>query len=138
LISHLSLNHLSLTDPVEGRAALQEILSLYDFSDSGAGQQRSAVTRQLIDGIEGVSSRPVVGRTGAPTASGYCRGTEVTIEFDEQKYVDTGLFLFACVLERFLGLYASVNSFSQLAAATRQRQGLLKKWPPRAGEQPLL
>jgi type VI secretion system protein ImpG len=138
LISHLSLNHLSLTDPVEGRAALQEILSLYDFSEAGAGQQRAAVARRLIEGIVGLSSRPVVGRTGAPTASGYCRGTEVTIEFDEQKYVDTGLFLFASVLERFLALYASVNSFSQLAATTSQRRGLLKKWPPRAGEQPLL
>ena len=40
LLSHLNLNHLSLTDPVEGRAALQELLSLYDFSDPEAGQQR--------------------------------------------------------------------------------------------------
>src|SRR5262249_34006899 len=39
LISHLSLNYLSVTDPVEGREALQEILRLYDFSDPEAGQQ---------------------------------------------------------------------------------------------------
>lgn len=138
LISHLSLNHLSLTDAVEGRSALQEILRLYDFSDPEAGQHLAAVTQQLIDGITGVSSRRVVGRTGSPTSSGFCRGVEVTIEFDEQKYVGSGLFLFACVLERFLGLYVSINSFSQLVARTKQGEGYLKKWPPRTGDQVLL
>ena len=41
---------------------------------------------------------------------------------------------FACVLERFLGLYSSINSFSQLVARTKQGEGYFKKWPPRAGE----
>ena len=64
----------------------------------------------------------VVGRP--PSASGgFCRGVEITIELDEAKYVGTGAFLFACVLERFLGLYCSINSFSQLVASTRQGKG---------------
>lgn len=138
LLSHLNLNHLSLTDPEEGRQALLEILRLYDFSDPQAGQQLAAVTQQLIEGISSVASRRVVGRTGSPTSSGFCRGTEVVIEFDEQKYVGSGLYLFACVLERFLGLYVSINSFSQLVAKTKQGEGILKRWPPRAGEHPLL
>ncbi|MCI0423931.1 MAG: type VI secretion system baseplate subunit TssF, partial [Acidobacteria bacterium] len=46
--------------------------------------------------------------------------------------------LFASVLERFLGLYASVNSFSQLVARTQQREGVLKQWPARAGVQIVL
>ena len=33
LVSHLSLNHLSMSHGTEGRDALQEILRLYDFSD---------------------------------------------------------------------------------------------------------
>lgn len=138
LISHLSLNHLAISDPVEGREALQEILKLYDFSDPEAGQQLAAVTRNVIEGILSVGSRRVVGRTGAETASGFCRGIEVTLELDEQRYVGIGAYLFACVLERFLGLYASINSFSQLVAKTKQGEGYLKKWPPRAGEQRLL
>jgi type VI secretion system protein ImpG len=138
LLSHLNLNHLSLSDPVEGRDALQEILRLYDFSDPEAGQQLAAVTRHVIDGILAVNSRPVVGRTGGPTAAGFARGTEVTIEFDEEKYVGTGMFLFACVLERFLGLYVSINSFSQLVGRSKQGEGYFKKWPPRAGDVPLL
>jgi type VI secretion system protein ImpG len=138
LVSHLALNHLSISDPVEGHQALQEILKLYDFSDAELGRQQAAVTRQLIEGVTSVQSRPVVGRIGGPIASGFCRGTEVTIEFDEEKYIGTGVFLFASVLERFLGLYASINSFSQLIARTKQGEGYLKKWPPRAADLPLL
>jgi type VI secretion system protein ImpG len=139
LISHLALNHLSLSDPIEGRQALQEILRLYDFSDPEAGQQLAEVTRQVIEGITSVSSRRVVGRVGpAEVASGFCRGVEVAIEFDERQYVGTGVFLFASVLERFLGLYASINSFTQLIATIQQREGILKKWPPRAGDRQLL
>ncbi|MBA2379656.1 MAG: type VI secretion system baseplate subunit TssF, partial [Blastocatellia bacterium] len=48
------------------------------------------------------------------------------------------MFLFACVLERFMGLYASVNSFNQLTIASEQREEPLKTFPPRAGEQVLL
>jgi type VI secretion system protein ImpG len=138
LVSHLALNHLSISDPVEGTAALQEILKLYDFSDAEAGQEMEAVNQQLIAGINAVSSRRVVGRTGAEISSGFCRGIEVTVEFDEPKYIGRGVFLFASVLERFLGLYASINSFSQLIARTKQGEGFLKKWPPRAADLQLL
>lgn len=138
LISHLTLNHLSLTDSVEGRQALQEMLRLYDFSDQNGHLQRSAVNRRQIEGILSVSSRRVVGRVGGAAASGFCRGVEVTVELDPTKYVGTGEYLFACVLERFLALYASVNSFTQLVARTKGVDGYLKKWPPRAGEMQLL
>jgi type VI secretion system protein ImpG len=129
LISHLSLNYLSICEG--GREALQEILKLYDSADS-------AVIRQQIAGITEVSSRRVVGRPGSMPWNGFCRGTEVTIQFDEEKYVGSGVFLFASVLEKFLGLYASLNSFVQLIATSQQREEPLKRWPPRAGEQVLL
>ena len=138
LVSHLSLNHLSIGDALEGRAALQELLRLYDFSDPESGQQLAEVNRLLIDGVTGVQSRRVLGRTGAGAASGFCRGVEVTVELDEEKYLGTGAYLFASVLERFFGLYASLNSFTQLVARTRQGEGVLRKWPPRAGEQVLV
>lgn len=135
LISHLSLHHLSLTDDTEGRLALQEMLQLYDFAEISE-QQR--INQNLIEGIQEVKCRPVVSWTGNEVAGGFCRGTEVTITFDEQKYIGSGLYLFGCVLERFLGLYVSVNSFTQLVARTLKKQEILKKWQPRAGEQPLL
>jgi type VI secretion system protein ImpG len=128
-ISHLSLNYLSICEG--GREALQELLKLYDFSDS-------AVVQQQIEGIIDVRSRRVVGRPASMPWNGFCRGTEVTMAFDEEKYVGSGLYLFASVLEKFLGLYVSLNSFTQLIAVTQQRERPLKQWPPRAGEQILL
>jgi len=131
LISHLSLNHLSLTDEKEGADALREILTLYDFADSGE-------TRAMIEGILSVRSRRVVGRVAGDLRGGFCRGVEVTLHFDEDRFAGSGLFLFASVLERFLGLYCSVNSFSKLIAAANKREGELRRWPPRAAETVLL
>jgi type VI secretion system protein ImpG len=149
LISHLSLNHLSLTDAVAGSTsiqdsmvaagkkispaadALREILKLYDFADSEK-------TKAEIESVVNVFSRRVVGRTGGDVSGGFCRGVEVNVTFDEGKFPDHGVFLFATVIERFLALYTSINSFTQFVATTRQREGILKRWTPRAGEKTLL
>ncbi len=125
LISHLSLNCLSLVQG--GEDALKETLRLYDFEDSPA-------TRQQINGIVSVESSAVTKRIG----QSFCRGVEVTITFDEDKFIGTGLYLFASVLERFLGQYVSLNSFSQLVAKTIQKKEVLRKWPPRNGNRVLL
>lgn len=134
LVSHLSLNHLSIADGQLGKDALQELLRLYDYSDPEAGQQLANINKQTIDGLVSVNHRRVVGRQEGT----FCRGIEVTLEFDETKYSAYGIYLFAAVLERFFALYASLNSFSQLVVRSRQREGVVKKWPPRAGEVPLL
>lgn len=131
LVSHLSLNHLSLADAGEGPDALREVLKLYDFADS-------AETRSMIDGVLSVRSRRVVGRAGGDGRAAFCRGVEVAVHFDEDRFAGSGLYLFACVLERFFGLYCSVNSFSRLIATTNKREGELRRWPPRAGETVLL
>ncbi|MBL8193174.1 MAG: type VI secretion system baseplate subunit TssF [Blastocatellia bacterium] len=132
LISHLSLNYLSIVESKENSAeALREILLLYDFVDSPA-------TRKQIYGIEKVSSRRVVRQIGPRIGTGFVRGTECSIEFDEDQFVGSGVFLFACVLERFLALYTSLNSFSQLKISTKQREGWVKTWLPRLGDQILL
>lgn len=131
LISHLSLNHLSLADSREGLDALRAVLGLYDPADN-------AVTQQQISGITRVAGRRVAGRVGRGTGGAVCQGIEVTVEFDETHYVGSGALLLASVLERFLGMYASINSFTQLVARTKQREGILKRWPPRSGERPPL
>jgi type VI secretion system protein ImpG len=139
LISHLSLNYLSLAEETKGREALQEILGLYDFSDPQAGQQQlAAVTREFIEGITHVGSRRVIGRLARAGLSDFCRGLEVAIELDEDKFPGVGVFLFTCVLERFLAMYVSSNSFVQLAAKRTGQSGAFKKWPPRPGDLPSL
>ena len=135
LVSHLSLNHLTLdaAAPEESAEALREMLRLYDFSDPAVSHQQADVNAQLIEGILKVAGRPAVHRS----AVGFVRGTDVEVTFDADKYVGTGLYLFACVLECFLGLYTSINSSTRLVAATRQGRRY-DGWPPRAGEHRLL
>ena len=131
LISQLSLNHLSLSDSENGLDSLREILRLYDFADG-------AVTRHQIEGISALASRRVAGRTGRGVGNAVCQGLEIAIEFDETSFVGSGVYLFASVLERFLGMYASINSFTQLVARVKGREGTLRRWPPRAGDRTLL
>ena len=131
LVSHLTLNHLSITDGQEGTDALKEILRLYDVRDS-------AETRAMIDGIMQVTSRAVTGRAPTRGPAGFCRGTEVAIQFDEGRFAGSGLFLFASVLERFLALYCSINSFIRLTATVKGREGKLRQWTSRAGDLRLL
>lgn len=132
LISHLNLNYLSLVSGSNGvPEALQEILHLYNFNDS-------SVTRKQILGITGIESKKVVRQIGGRIGTGFVRGLQTTLTFDEEEFVGSGMFLFACVLERFLGLYASVNSFNQVVLRTEQREESIKTFPPRAGEQDLL
>jgi len=131
LISHLSLNHLSLSDVAEGAEALREILKLYDFRDSPE-------TRAVIDGIAGVSSRVSAARVASEGRAAVCRGLEVTVDFDEKAFSGSGLFLLASVLERFLALYCTINSFTRLVARVTGRAGVLRTWHPRAGDRVLL
>jgi len=132
LISHLNLNYLSLVNDEDNKPeALQEILNLYNFTDS-------AVIRKQILGLTSIESRKVVRQIGGRIGAGFVRGIETTITFDEEQYVGSGMFLFACVLERFLGLYSSLNSFNQVVLRTEQREEIIKRFPPRAGEQDLL
>lgn len=131
LVSHLLLNHLSLSDLEQGPEALREILRLYDFRDE-------AETRARIESILSVRCRRGAARAPGPDMGVLCRGIDVEIEFDAQRFSDQGLYLFAAVLERFLALYGSINSFTRLTATIRGRSGVFKQWPARAGETVLL
>ncbi|MFL5329319.1 MAG: type VI secretion system baseplate subunit TssF [Gemmataceae bacterium] len=138
LLSHMNLNYLSLSDPVQGREAIQEYLRLYDFADPKTDAQLAAVAAQAVEGLISVRSERTVQFTGSQTGGGYARGVAIDIELDEEKYTGVGAYLFASVLERFLALYVSVNSFTQLTARTRRKDTEAWKWPPRAGEQAML
>ncbi len=129
LISMLSLNYLSLVD--RGADAFKEVLRLYDFSNSTEGERH-------IQGIVGIESEPMHAPFHGEHGLSFARGRRVSIEFDEDDFTGGGVYLFASVIERFLGLYSSLNSFSRLVATTRQRSGVLRAWPPRSGTKPLL
>ncbi len=125
LISHLSLNYLSLVD--QNGQGLKELLKLYDIHDS-------AVTRQQIEGLETVEYNHVTMRIGRS----FCRGIEIVLLLNEDKFVGSSVYLFAAVLERFFAQYVSINSFTRLVIKSIQRAKVIKAWPPRNGNRILL
>lgn len=131
LASHLNLNHLSLSDNASALDALQEILKLYDFKDS-------ASTRNLIDSIISMQTRPVSAPIQIDGIVGLCRGTEINLVLDPIMLSGTSSLIFASVLERFFGLYCSINSFTKLVVTLNGKDGELKRWSPRAGEKVLI
>ena len=132
LLSYLSLSYLGLDNrgAKDQGAALREMLAL--FADLSA-----QVTERQLQGLKSVSARPVtrtIRRGGGYHAA---RGTEVTITFDEKSFEGSGIFLLGAVLDRFIAEYASINSFTQVVIRSESR-GLIKTWPPRTGQGPLL
>jgi type VI secretion system protein ImpG len=126
LISHLSLNHLSLVEG--GTAALREMLGLY------RNEAIPSVSRQIA-GLTAIRSSRKMARLDSEHGLVFCQGTSIEAELDEELFAGNGPFLLASVLERFLGLYCAINSFTQLRVSTRQRRGVVWQWAPRTGEQ---
>lgn len=131
LISHLNLNHLSLAGGESATGALKEMLRLYDFKGS-------SVTRGLIDAILSVRIRPISAPLTIDGHAAMCRGSEIEIVLDDYQLSGSSSYLFASVLEHFFALYCSINSFTRVLVRLKNREGYLKKCPPRAGEKRFL
>ena len=129
LISHLSLNHLSLSEGSDSLNALREILGLYCNSNM-------PWTYKQINGITEMTVTKKSMYVGEDAWRGFCRGTEITLTFDEEAFRGSSPFLFGTVLNQFFGLYTSVNSFTQLTIRKRaQPEVIWKQWEPRAGDE---
>ncbi len=127
LVSHLSLNHLSLAS---GPEALREILGLHDAL-------QSPENRNVIASVLDVKSQAKSMRIMAGGLPGIVRGLEVELRLDPARLEASGLYLFASVLERFIARYASVNSFVELVVSTDERSQEVRRWKPRAGDRTL-
>lgn len=127
LISHLSLNYLSLIerDAQGGADALRNLLALYaDSNDAGA--------RRQIEGVRNVSYQPVVRRIPILGPISYGRGLEITLTMDDASFEGAGVVVLGSVLERFFARYVTLNSFTQLRLQSTAR-GAVKTWPVRVG-----
>jgi type VI secretion system protein ImpG len=129
LISHLSLNYLSLVDANAGAgekaAALRELLSLYaDSNDSN--------TRKQIEGVRETGSAGITRALPVPGPTTFGRGLEVSVTCDESAFEGSGVFLLGAVLERFFAKYVSINSFTETVLRTVQR-GEIMRWKARTG-----
>jgi type VI secretion system protein ImpG len=131
LISHLSLNYLSLAEraPQAGAQMLADLLALY------ADPANPAHARQ-VEGVRNVSYRPVVRRVPVKGPMSYGRGLEVTLTLDDAAFEGVGIVPLASVLAEFFARYVSLNSFTQTRLRSMTR-GEIKTWPVRLGRRPL-
>ncbi len=131
LISHLSLNHLSVAGGEQAAMALREMLRLHDLR--GAPETAAAIA-----GLVGAEAAPGIARLPKLRPGAFARGLDVTLTFEAQAWRAGGLYLLAAVLERFLALQASINAFVRTRAVLRGRAGLAAEWPARSGTRALL
>jgi type VI secretion system protein ImpG len=129
LISHLSLNYLSLVDNSEGEgaAALRDMLKLYGNADA-------AQIRKQVEGVLSVKTQAVTRRIVTRGPLSLARGLGIKVTLDEEGFQGTGVFILGAVLERFFAKYVSINSFTETTIATSQR-GEIMRWPTRLGIQ---
>lgn len=128
LISHLSLNYLSITDREGGQGgaeALRELVGLY------APTGDRVISKQM-EGMRGVSTRPIVRRMTDEVISTAVRGLEIKLDFDESFFDGSGVYVLASVLERFFRKYVTINSFTETVLTTQQR-GEITRWRPESG-----
>lgn len=124
LISHLALNHHALT--LEGLDAFREMLALYDL-------QQSPTSQRQIAGITGLQHVPATAWLRHARGASLVHGMEVRLTLDEEAFVGSGIHLFVQVIERFMGMYAQVNSFTELVALSQKSGKELVRCKPRSG-----
>ena len=125
LISHLSLNYLSIADEGNGGAALRELIGLY----APAGDR---IVAKQLEGVRGVTTRPIVRRMTDEILSTAVRGLEIKLDFDESFFEGAGAYILGSVLERFFRKYVTINSFTETVLTTQQR-GEITRWRPESG-----
>ena len=133
LISHLTLNYLSLIDnnQQQGAEALRELLRLYIPATDQTNR------KQIEEGLRSISSRAVTRRMPIPGPIAFGRGLEITVNFEESAFEGSGVFLLSAVLERFFARYVSINHFIQTRITTETR-GEIMQWPARTGLKQIL
>ena len=131
IISHLSLNYLSLIDqsPEEGAAALRELLSLYS--------NYSTLSDRQINGILSIKAKPVTRRLPIPGPISFGRGLEIELVMEETAFEAGGMFLFGSVLEEFFSKYVSINNLTETVVRS-DRDIEIGRWPVRMGTRPRL
>ena len=129
LVGHLALSRRSLATV----DTLRTLLTLYNFRalvDEPAWQ----LHQQRMSAVTSVQAGPLdwlVGRLPM-------RGVEVRVGLKESVFGSEGdVYLFGLVLEHFMALWSTLNSFSRLVIEQTERRKELA-WPPRLGDRPLV
>jgi len=128
LISHLSLNYLSLAN----KDNLNELLNLY-VSVEDRDKARLAGNVKRIGGILDLHIDPYDRLFRGRLIRG--QKIEMTVRYDQFAGIGD-LYLFGCIMDRFFSAYSSMNTFTQFNIKEIQT-GETFQWPIRTGDRPL-
>lgn len=128
LVSHLALNY----TPLASVEALRGVLQLYLAGIERDPRALRAHHRRL-EGIAAVRSELVE----ALVDGALLRGTAITLDVLEDRFTNDGdLYLFATLINEFLSLHATLNTFTQVTVQGLQK-GETLSWPHRIGRDSL-
>ena len=131
LLSHLNLNYLSLIGSSNPAEQLREMLRLYDHGDSPAIRSQinalDSLKTRIISLPMSVDGRPVI-----------CRGVDAEIIFDPSLFDTGSALLFGNVLNHFLSMYVTLNSFVRLTVRIKGRDGIYHRWQPVVGSRAII
>ena len=129
LLSHLSLNYLSLASAEN----LRTILELYNFEET-RDKSGFIANQKRIAGIEQVTAK----RSDRLVNGMMMRGQDILMKARLDHFTGFGdFFLFGSILDYFLGNYASINTYTRLSVHETVR-GDNYQWPARLGAHPLV
>lgn len=131
LVSHLNLNHLSLTEGDSSLQAFKALLKLYSDSSLPSHQYE-------IDSLVGLQVKPITQRLGRDVWRGIGHGLAVTFTVDEVLYRNSdhgNIILLGEILAHFITLYEDINGFCQLIIKSQQTNRVIKQWKPLTGSQ---
>lgn len=128
LLSNMALNYIPLTSI----SALRGILATYDFK-AIHDKRRAKVLEQTLQGMKAINSA----ETDRIYRGMPLRGSITTLTLNKRHFCSEGdMFLFASVINEFLALYSTVNSFHQLIVQ-EEKTGEQFQWKPRLGPEHL-
>jgi type VI secretion system protein ImpG len=132
LLSHLSLNYLSLADTDNLKALLE--LYIFPSSSGSTGNKQDVANRKRIEGIVDIKvkgcDRLIKGVA--------VRGQAINVIVNPVNFISTGdMYLFGMLLNHLLGSFSSLNSFTEFSL-TDSASAEVYSWPIRVGDRPLI
>lgn len=130
LYSCLRFNSLSLLEN-NGTLIIKSILKTVNRFEQN-------IMSHNIDAIKNIKIDETAAQIGDRYFSLAEKGSAITLDLSKSDYSGGTPYLFAAVLERFMGGLAAINSFTQVTLNYTDTQNEVKKWPIRLGRLKLI
>ena len=129
IVSHLAPGHNGFVGNDGSPELLADHLSLYLRDEAPA-------LRREIQGVTELSAQTVTRRAGSQARLAFQRGQSLRIGVAAQSYEAGTAYLFTSVIARFLGEFATINSFTE--TEVRADNGLTWGWGTWPGQRPTI